>query len=148
MADGSAALPAPTVAEGGGRVAASAIAEGGGILSTHAMAEGGGALPTPAMAEGAGSLAAHEKSTLARSTGLPELSPLERIAADGLLQVSEGTHVRYPRLLLLAHANRWSTMPIRRPRHGCRTACEKGLDPHEDDVKKINYYFIWGKCLR
>jgi len=102
MADGSAALPAPTVAEGGGRVAASAIAEGGSILSTHAMAEGGGALPTPAMAEGAGSLAAHEKSTLARSTGLPELSPLERIAADGLLQVSEGTHVYFFWPMLIA----------------------------------------------
>jgi len=107
MADGSAALPAPTVAEGGGRVAASAIAEGGGILSTHAMAEGGGVLggdlPTPAMAEGAGSLAAHEKSTLARSTGLPELSPLERIAADGLLQVSEGTHVYFWPMLIVGH---------------------------------------------
>ena len=106
MADGSAALPTPTVAEGGGRVAASAIAEGGGILSTHAMAEGGGVLggdlPTPAMAEGAGSLAAHEKSTLARSTGLPELSPLERIAADGLLQVSEGTHVYFFWPMLIA----------------------------------------------
>ena len=106
MADGSAALPAPTVAEGGGRVAASAIAEVGGILSTHAMAEGGGVLggdlPTPAMAEGAGSLAAHEKSTLARSTGLPELSPLERIAADGLLQVSEGTHVYFFWPMLIA----------------------------------------------
>ena len=53
--------------------------------STPVIAEGGAALPTPAMAKGAGSLAAHEKSTLARSTGLPELLPLERISADVLL---------------------------------------------------------------
>ena len=25
-------------------------------------------------------------------------------------------------------------MPIRRPRHGCRTACKEGLDPHEEDA--------------
>ena len=63
------------------------MAEGSGILSTPAMAEGGAALPMLAMAEGAGSLAAHVKSTLARSIGLPELLPLERISANGLLSM-------------------------------------------------------------